>query len=147
MADADRRQQSQHWRRLMGESVDQFRSLLGSIQKSSDTDALTPAILRNCYFGEADALSSLGRYQEAIDAYRNAASFYVNQPEALEALVEIVACQKKLGKDQEAQKVLRQAQQVLQRIPASQDGRFVSATRGNRAEWQQKLDWMSQQYQ
>lgn len=147
LADADRRQQSQQWRRLMEESVNQFRSLLSSIQVAKETDNLAPAILRNCYFGEADALVALGRFDEAIQAYRGAASYYVNQPEALEALVEVAACHKKMGRDREAQKAIRQAQQVLQRIPSEHDTRFVSTTRGDRKQWQDKLDWMSKQYQ
>lgn len=147
MADSDRRQQNQQWRRLMEESVNQFQALRNSLQSAKDADALAPAILRNCFFGEADTLAKLGRFEDAIAAYRAAAGHYVNQPEALEALVEIATSNKKMGRDREAQKALRQAQQVLQRIPAEYDGRFISTTRGDRKHWKEKLDWMSQQYQ
>lgn len=144
--DSDRRAQNQQWRRLMEESVSQFHSLMNSLQTAKDTDVLAPTILRNCFFGKADTLAKLGRYDEAIEAYRAAASNYVNQPEALEALAEVATCNKKLGRDREAQKALRQAQQVLQRIPAEQDAKFIN-TRGDRKLWKEKLDWMSQQYQ
>lgn len=147
ITDSDRRQQNQQWRRLMEESVNQFHSLLTAIQSAKETDSLAPAILRNCYFGEADALVALGRYDEAIPAYRGAASYYVNQPEALEALVEVAACHRKMGRDKEAQKALRQAEQVLQRIPPELDGKFISSTRGDRKHWQEKLAWMGKQYQ
>ena len=35
------------------------------------------------YFGEADTLFELGRWEEAIQAYRNAASRFLNRPESL----------------------------------------------------------------
>jgi tetratricopeptide (TPR) repeat protein len=144
--DSARRQQNQQWRKLMEGSVDEFRRLLTAIQSSTELDPLAPAILRNCYFGEADALVALGRHEEAIVAFKNAASYYVNQPEALEALVQVAECHKKLGRTKDAQRALRQAEQVLQRIPPDHDGRFVSSTRGNRAHWQDVLGRMTKQY-
>ena len=103
-----------------------------------------PAIVRNCYFGEADTLCDLGRYDEAILAYRMAASHYSNQPEALEALVQIADCHREMGRESDAQKTLRQAEQVLERIPPELDGRFISCTRGSRQSWEERLGWLKQ---
>jgi tetratricopeptide (TPR) repeat protein len=146
MLDSARKQLNQQWRKLMESSVNEFRGLLAAIQNSAELDALAPAILRNCYFGEADALVTLGRHEEAIQAFKNAASYYVNQPEALEALVQLAECHKKLGRTKEAQRALRQAEQVLQRIPPDHEARFVSSTRGDRRHWQDLLGWMNKQY-
>jgi tetratricopeptide (TPR) repeat protein len=144
-----RRRRLQQRRHLLERSVAQFQSLLKSIQFNKDltnSDSLDPAILRNCFFGAADSLSALGQYDEAIAAYRAIAGHYVNQPEALEALVQIAECSHKLGLEPEAKKAIRQAEQVLQRIPTEQDSRLVAYTRGDRKHWQELLVWM-QQYQ
>jgi hypothetical protein len=63
----------------------------------------------------------------------------------LEALVQIAECHRKMGRDTEARKAIRQAESVLQRIPAELDSKFVSVTRGDRSHWQKMLgtlkDW------
>jgi TolA-binding protein len=97
------------------------------------------SILRNAHFGEADMNQQLGRYDEAIEAYRVAAGRYPNQPEALEALAQIAECHRKMGRETEARKTLRQAELVLQRIPSDLDGTFVAHTRGDRQHWQKLL--------
>jgi tetratricopeptide (TPR) repeat protein len=140
-----KKQYNQQWRNYLEESAGHFHGLLEALQSASETDRLAPAILRNCYFGKADVLSALGRYEDAISAYRNAASYYVNQPEALEAIVQVAQCQRKLGRDRDARVALRQAEQLLNRIPADQDARFVS-TRGDRRHWQELLGWMNKEY-
>ncbi len=145
LIDNARREQLQLRRELLEKSLDAFRSLHQTINGAMDAGGpseQTLAILRNAYFGEADSLFELGRWEDAILAYRNAASHFLNQPESLEALVQLAVCHRKLGREFEAKKTLAQAEQVLRRIPADYDARFVSSTRANRQEWEELIGWL-----
>jgi tetratricopeptide (TPR) repeat protein len=145
LIDTARREQSQLRRQLLEKSLEAFRGLHQTINSQAESGSppeTTLAIVRNCYFGEADMLFELGRFEEAILAYRNAASRFLNQPESLEALVQLAVCHRKLGREFEAKKALAQAEQVLRRIPADYDARFVSSTRANRQEWGDLIGWL-----
>ena len=99
-----------------------------------------PAILRNCYFGRADALFDQGKYDEAIQAYSAATNRYQHDPESLEAYVQIASCHRRLGRISEARGTLEQARVVLQRIRPDAD--FAQTTRLARQDWVQLLDWL-----
>jgi tetratricopeptide (TPR) repeat protein len=145
LIDTARREQSQLRRRLLEKSLEAYRNLYQTINNEAESGSpaeATLSIVRNCYFGEADVLFELGRFEEAILAYRNAASRFLNQPESLEALVQLAVCHRKLGREFEAKKALAQAEQVLRRIPADYDARFVSSTRANRQEWGELIGWL-----
>ena len=101
------------------------------------TDA---AILRNCYFGRADALFDLERYDQAIEAYSAATNRYQHDPESLEAYVQIAACHRRLGRISEARGTIEQARVVLQRIRVDAD--FKGTTRLARQDWVHLLDWL-----
>lgn len=142
LSDSSRRMLAQQKNQLLERSAAEYGSLYQSIlsqSASTQSNSLEPSILRNAYFGQADVLSELGRYQEAIDAYRSAAAYYSNRPEALEALAQIADCYRKMGREEDAQKTIRQAELVLQRIPADRDPTFVTTTRGDRAHWEKTL--------
>src|SRR5690606_20456438 len=64
--------------------------------KVTELTEVEQAILRNAYFGRADALFDLERYEEAIRAYTMAANRYQNEPAALEAFVQIAGCHRRL---------------------------------------------------
>jgi tetratricopeptide (TPR) repeat protein len=103
------------------------------------------AILRNCYFGRADALFDLGlfdpeRYDEAIEAYSAATNRYQHNPESLEAYVRIASCYRRLNRVSEARGTVEQARVVLQRIRPDAD--FAKTTRLDRQEWMSLLDWL-----
>ncbi len=143
--DSVRRQMLQQRRSLLEAALQEFNSLHTDLTAQQEVDGLTEqdkSILRNSYFGEADALFELGRYEEAILAYRNVGNRFLNQPEALEALIQIAQCQRNLGQDESAQRTLAQAEQVLRRIPSEFDSRFPLLTRSSRADWQQLITWM-----
>ncbi len=143
--DTVRRQLLQQRRNLLESALTEFQSLHTELTAKQEVDGLTTqdkSILRNSYFGEADALFELGRFEEAILAYRNVGNRFLNQPEALEALVQIAQCQRKLGQNVLAQRTLAQAEQVLRRIPNEYDASFPIVTRSSRAEWQQLIAWM-----
>jgi len=145
LIDTVRREQSQLRRQLLEKSLEAFRGLHQTINHQGESGSppeATLAVVRNCYFGEADVLFELGRFEEAILAYRNAASRFLNQPESLEALVQLAVCHRKLGREFEAKKALAQAEQVLRRIPADYDARFISSTRANRQEWGELIGWL-----
>lgn len=110
-------------------------------QHESQRNPVELKILRNAYFGRADALFDLGRYDEAIQAYSAATNRYQHEPEALEAYVQIAACYRRLKKWSEARGTLEQARLVLTRIRP--DAQFTQATRLDRAGWGQLLEWLS----
>jgi len=98
------------------------------------------AILRNCYFGRADALFDMGSFDEAIQAYSAATNRYQHDPESLEAYVQIASCYRRLGRASEARGTLEQARIVLQRIRPDAD--FIRTTRLTRQDWGQLLEWL-----
>jgi TolA-binding protein len=101
---------------------------------------LEAAILRNSYFGRADALFDMGKYEDAIQAYSAATNRYQHEPESLEAYVQIASCYRRLGRTSEARRTLEQARVVLQRIRPDAD--FAKTTRLARNDWGQLLDWL-----
>ena len=143
--DTVRRQLLQQRRELLEDALNDFQSLhadLNAMQEERGLSQQHKAILRNSYFGEADAMFALGRYEEAILAYRNVGNRFLNQPESLEAFVQIAQCQRKLGQNEQAKRTLLQAEQVLRRIPAEYDAQFPVVTRSSRADWAQLIGWM-----
>jgi tetratricopeptide (TPR) repeat protein len=145
--DAVRRRLVQERRQLLESSLAAYRDLreaFGEAQEVSHIPETAQALLRNCFFGEADVLFELERYEEAIDAYRNVGNRFMNEPEALEALVQIADCYRALGQHDQARRTLTQAEQLLSRIPPESEARFASITRADRAKWQQLLAWLKQ---
>ncbi len=143
--DTVRRQLLQQRRELLEEALRDFQTLhadLNAMQEERGLSQQHKAILRNSYFGEADAMFALGRYEDAILAYRNVGNRFLNQPESLEAFVQIAQCQRKLGQNEQANRTLLQAEQVLRRIPAEYDAQFPIVTRSSRADWAQLIGWM-----
>lgn len=145
--DAVRRKLLLERRQLLESSLAGYRDLrqaLGEAQDLMDAPENSQALLRNCFFGEADVLFELGQYEEAINAYRNVGNRFMNEPEALEALVQIAECFRELGQPDQAKRTLAQAEQLLSRIPPEADPRFTIVTRADRAKWQQLLAWLKQ---
>jgi TolA-binding protein len=98
-------------------------------------------LLRNSYFLLADTLFDLGKYEDAIHAYSSATNRYQQQPEALEAFVQIASCYRQLNEHAKARGTLEQAKVMLRRIPA--DAEFTKTTRYDRDEWAALLDLLS----
>jgi tetratricopeptide (TPR) repeat protein len=137
-----RRKLMQQRRLLLEQALDEFRNLRLTITQRQESLMLpeqTNALIRNSYFGEADTLYDLGLWEEAVTAYQNVASRFLNKPESLEALLLMSQCHRKLGQEEIAKRILAQAEQVLVRIPAEFDGQFVSLTRTSRAGWSDLL--------
>jgi tetratricopeptide (TPR) repeat protein len=111
-----------------------------SEQQDSQHSPNEAAILRNCYFGRADALFDVERYDQAIQAYSAATNRYQHDPESLEAYVQIASCHRRMGRISEARGTLEQARVVLQRIRP--DANFTRTTRLARQDWIPLLDWL-----
>ncbi|MEZ6088273.1 MAG: hypothetical protein R3C05_09665 [Pirellulaceae bacterium] len=144
--DSSRRELQQQHVKHMKAAAKYFQELKNDLNQFSDNDKLSTAeqtMLRNCYLGEADALMELRNYDEAIATYRAAINRFINEPIALEALVQQARCFEMLGNDDDMQRVLKQAQQILDRIPTEFDDRFATTTRYNRAGWINFLQWMN----
>lgn len=143
--ESTRRQLLTDWRNRLTSSLSQYKVLRNEVSRNQEVFESSDqfnAIIRNCLFGEADTLFDLGEWEEAATAYRAAAGRYINQPESLEALVQLAHCHRKLGKPEDAKKTLNQAEQVLSRIPPEMDAQFVSLTRTNRPGWKDLLQWL-----
>jgi tetratricopeptide (TPR) repeat protein len=123
-------------------AIDEYNKLITRLSEVQDVQRwpIEAAILRNCYFGRADALFDLGRYDLAIEAYSAATNRYQHDPESLEAYVQIASCHRRLGRISEARGTLEQARVVLQRINADAD--FKGTTRLARQDWVFLLDWL-----
>lgn len=98
-------------------------------------------ILRNSFFARADALFRLKKYQEAVDAYTDAANRYQHAPAALEAIMQIARCYRRMGDSRQAHEALLQARAVFSRIPPDAD--FSRRTRYSREEWKKLIDWLA----
>lgn len=124
-------------------AVSEYQTLLTVLSDEQTLPRRTSvelAMLRNCYFGRADALYDLGRYDEAIRAYSDATNRYQHDPESLEAYVQIANCYRRLKRPGEARGTIEQARVVLQRIRPDAD--FVRTTRLDRQAWSNLLDWL-----
>jgi tetratricopeptide (TPR) repeat protein len=123
-------------------AIAQYNQLITSLsaEQEAPRSAVEATTLRNCYFGRADALFDLNRYDDAIEAYSAATNRYQNDPESLEAYVQIASCHRRLGRLSEARGTLEQARVVLQRIRPDAD--FLATTRLARQDWVYLLDWL-----
>jgi tetratricopeptide (TPR) repeat protein len=121
---------------------DKVQDILTRRQEQADLEPSDRAILRNCYFARSESLFQLNRFDDAIRAYSAAMNHYQHEPEVLEALVQIAACYRRLGKPEEARGTLAQAKVILTRIPA--DANFKATTNMTRDEWLHMLDWYAE---
>src|SRR5262249_1341259 len=122
--------------------IEGYSELITRLSEQPDTQQ-TPteaAVLRNCYFGRADALFDLEQFEQAIQAYSAATNRYQHDPESLEAYVQIASCLRRIGRVSEARGTLEQAKVVLQRIRPDAD--FARTTRLARQDWIPLLDWL-----
>ena len=125
-------------------AVKEFTALIAELGNDRDgrgQSRLQQSILRNSYFGRADALFDLGRYDEAAEAYSAATNRYQSEPESLSAYVQIAACYRRQDRQNEARGTLEQARIVLGRI--RKDADFRRTTPYSRDEWNNLLNWLS----
>ena len=122
-----------------------FSIVQTQLNQRADTRELTSTerkMLRNCYFLSADCLFDQHdpqKYEEAIQAYADAAGCYQTEPAAIEAFVQIAACYRKLRRPSDELTAIEQAQAMLARLNTSVD--FATTTRATRGEWSDYLNW------
>jgi hypothetical protein len=102
------------------------------------------SILRNSLLAQADVLRDLRRLEDAAAAYRTVELRYMNEPPALEAMLGRASCARELGDNDQAERLIRKANVILQRIPREMDEQFAETTRYDRSGWEQLLGWMNQ---
>jgi tetratricopeptide (TPR) repeat protein len=110
--------------------------------EASQSDPLRRRILRNAIFARAQALTALGRYEEAIDVYTTATNRYKRTPEVLEAYVQMADCYRRLGQRNEARGALEQAKVILRSL--ENDAQFTEVTNFSREGWAARLDALAQ---
>jgi len=95
-------------------------------------------MMRNALFSRGAVCFALQNYETAITSYLAAVHRYQNTPEALDALVQISDCYRRLNRPVEARGTLLQARLVLQKLPPETE--FASTTNYSRDEWMRLLD-------
>lgn len=115
---------------------------LNQIREERPLDPNEEALLRNTYFSRGNLYFQLNRFDDAILMYRMASNMVIQEPEVLEAYVQIASCYRKLNRHDEASRVINQAKIILRdRIPVDAD--FEATTRFARDRWVTLLDWLS----
>ncbi|HEV2969632.1 MAG TPA: tetratricopeptide repeat protein [Pirellulales bacterium] len=140
--ETSRIEHNKQMQQLLGAAIAQYeqvQDILTRRQEQTELEASDQAILRNCYFARGAAFYEMGRYDDAIRAYEAATNRYQHQPEVLDALMQIAACYRRLGRADEARHTLEQAKVMLTRI--SLDAPFTETTNYTRDQWSRILDW------
>ncbi len=108
-----------------------------------DGPAIQRVALRNAYFYRADCAYDLGRFDEAIGLYDQAAKRWETHPASLVALVQIVNAYCEMGQIQQAKVANDRARWQLKRIPdeAFEDPSRLPMTREH---WEDWLRWSSE---
>jgi tetratricopeptide (TPR) repeat protein len=127
----------------LGAALAEFGRLEEMLNKRQDTRNLTEyeqKALRNAYFAQGGVLFDWAtvdhdpqRFEEAIQKYSSATNRYQNEPESLQAFVQIASCYRQLGRHPEARATIMQAQMVLSRMP--EDADYAAVTGYGREEW------------
>jgi tetratricopeptide (TPR) repeat protein len=124
------------------ELLAQLEDRLEEIRETQPLDPVQERLLRNTYFLRGHLYYRLGQYDAAIQMYRTVSNMVIQQPEVLEAYVQIASCYRRLNRDEDAVRVVNQAKIILrERIPANAD--FEATTRFPRDRWVLMLDWLT----
>lgn len=116
----------------------QARDALSQREKTAELSRTEKSLLRNCCFSIGNALFDLGRDEEAIQAYTLATGRYPNEPETLDAYVQIARAYHRLGKPDQARRTVEQARVVLDRIGSQAE--YERTTIHGADEWRRVLD-------
>jgi TolA-binding protein len=139
-----RLEQSRELQRLLTDAISQYEQVQETLtrrRERSQLNELEQAILRNCYFARGAAFYELGRLDEAVAAYSACTNRYHNEPEVLDAFLQLAHCFRQLGRADDARGVVEQAKVVLARI--REDALFGRTTIHSRQEWIRVLDWLA----
>jgi TolA-binding protein len=140
-----RLEHSRELHRLLQSAIveyEQVQDILTRRRERSQLSPLETAILRNCYFARGAAFYELGRFEDAATAYAATTNRYHDDPEVLNAFLQLAQCYLQVGNRTEAWGVIQQAKAVLQRMPTETD--FKQTTIHSRQEWERALDWAAE---
>ena len=84
----------------------------------ADLTALERTYLRASYLYVADCLFDLGRIEDAVEAYREAAWRYENDPIAISAAMQVAHCFHRMGQPAESRAALGRMRWLVEKIPA-----------------------------
>lgn len=125
-------------------ALDGFRELRDALhqrREPHELDDLEAALLRNATFLVGNCLFELGDYEEAVKEYSITVNRYQNEPEVLEAYLQMSRAYHRLERPFEARGALEQAKVVLGRIRPDAD--FLATTNYDRRQWSELLDRLS----
>lgn len=125
-----------------------MQRLAGHLISLEDERRLTSIeknLLRNSLMLQGDLLAEMKNYHEASEAYRIVEQRHVHTPTALEAIMRRREMLRQLGRRDEADLLVRQAQATLERIGSTLDAQFVQVSRYDRRGWEDYLGWLSGQ--
>ncbi len=134
-------------RDLLLKAYQHLESVRKQISSTGTASSHDLVMLRNCYMFEGSVLFHLGRiedsperFSDAIEAYSNVSTLFHDHPFVLEPLVQIAACQRRLGQQVEARLRVKNALEFLERMPKDVD--FRETTNLTRHEWEMLLKEM-----
>jgi len=90
--------------------IDRLEMLDGEL---SDVDTV---VRRNSYFARGDCMYESGRYEEALDRYRQAVHKFQHRPEALGGLTVMYNCYTEMGRNAEAAACLERAAELAKHL-------------------------------
>jgi tetratricopeptide (TPR) repeat protein len=121
---------------------EQLEERLQELREREPLNSVQERLLRNSYFVRGQLYYRLGQFESSIQMYRTVSNMVIQEPEVLEAYVQIASCYRRLNRNDEATRVVNQAKIILRdRIPATAD--FEATTRFPRERWVLMLDWLT----
>lgn len=103
--------------RLARENYERVKDVLARRDASSLSE-LQKTYLRASYLYAGDCLFDLGETEKALESYRETAWRYESEPAAVAAMMQVVNCLQRLGRQDEARSALARMQWLLKTIPA-----------------------------
>jgi len=129
---------------LLEESLKQYGEVCEALRVRHQTRPLSAAekgLLQNSYFAIAGVQFELGRFDAAIKAYATITTRYPDDPEVLEAFLQMANLYRRLERPAEARTTLRQAKILLDRL--KNDASFTRTTNYTRQQWNELLETMT----
>lgn len=114
--DAEAKAQADHRTKLALKNYSTVKQSLAPLDASELSD-LEATYLRMSYLYIGDCLFDLGALDQAIEAYREVAWRYENQPAAVSATLQVVHCYERLGRPKQARAALARLEWLLKKIP------------------------------
>jgi tetratricopeptide (TPR) repeat protein len=90
--------------------------LLSKRQEAMELTESEQLMLRNSLFGTGSVLMDMKRYDQAISTLSIVATHYQDHPEVLNALIQLTAAFRRVGKFEDASATLNQAEFILNRL-------------------------------